>query len=406
MGTVLFTYEFGAGLGHLTPLLAVAERLASHHRLVFALRDVDHGAETIRRALGERAEVRQGVRWRPPEKRRGAARTLADALWNAGFADRDKMAEVVREWGGLVDELRPDLLVADFAPGLRLATLGRVPMIEVGYGYTTPPQGRLLPPLRPWDPRVPAMSRAKEFQLLAWANAARAAVGGPPVDHLADLFHGDETFVCTLPELDPYAAYRDSSTGPLVPSLRPGPAFSERSGPEVYAYLHGNHPQLKTILQALTLSDRDAAVYISGVPAETVASLCGRRIRVYRKPADYAAVLPQAKLVIHHGGLGTAHTALAAATPQLMFPVRLEWQTNARGVELLGAGRVGDPTATREALARQVSTLLENTGLQAGAVSASIRLHDALRQDPVGLIAAACEWRLRGGHAAPEPERV
>jgi hypothetical protein len=65
VGTVLFTYEFGAGLGHLTPLLSVAERLKPHHRLVFAMRDLETPAEPIRRALGDRAELTLGVRWRP-----------------------------------------------------------------------------------------------------------------------------------------------------------------------------------------------------------------------------------------------------------------------------------------------------------------------------------------------------
>ena len=399
MGTVLFTYEFGAGLGHLTPLLAVAARLSPRHRLVFALREPEQGVDAVARALGGRGEVRAGVRWQPA-KGSTHARTLADALWAAGFADRERMQSATAEWGALLDAEKPDLIVADFAPGLRLAAADRWPMVEVGYGYTVPPAGRLLPPLRPWDPRVPAQSRAREFQMLAWANEARAVIGGRPVDFLADLFQGDETFVCTLPELDPYRAWREASVGPLVPRVRPGPAFSERTGPEIFTYLHATHPRLKDVLQALSLTERDVGLYVSGAPPEVIAKMCGRRVRVFRKPADYAQILPQVKLVIHHGGLGTAHTALAAATPQLMFPVRLEWQVNARGVQMLGAGRVAEPGQSPEDLAAELSALVGDAALQANALQASSRLRDTIRQDPLGLIVEACEWRLRD---APEP---
>jgi hypothetical protein len=51
MATILFTYEFGAGLGHLNRLLAVATRLTGH-RLVFALPDMALGRAVVERKLG------------------------------------------------------------------------------------------------------------------------------------------------------------------------------------------------------------------------------------------------------------------------------------------------------------------------------------------------------------------
>jgi hypothetical protein len=276
-------------------------------------------------------------------------------------------------------------------------------MVEVGYGYTVPPAGRLLPPVRPWNPRIPPTSRAREFQLLAWANEARAELGGPAIDYLADLFQGDQTFVCTLAELDPYAAWRSEPTAaPLVPRIRCGPAFSERTGPEIFTYMHANHPRLRDVLAGLSSSGREAAVYVSGAPAEQVARLCGRNVRVLRRPADYTKVLPQAKLAVHHGGLGTAHTALAAGTPQIMFAHRLEWQVNARGVEMLGAGRQIPPDTGAEALGALFAAAADDAGLQAGALRAAARLRDAHGQDPLGLIAEVCEWRLGGAGAAAE----
>lgn len=397
MGTVLFAYEFGAGLGHLTPLLSVARRLDPRHRLVFCLPDPKAAEGPIRRALGQRAEVRRGVLWKPAtEGGSEISHTLADALWNAGFGVRTQIGEAFAAWRALLAEVRPDLIVADFAPGLRLASEGVRPMVEVGYGYTVPPPGRPMPPLRPWEREAPAESRSREFEMLSWANAVRAANGGPAVDHLADLFQGDETFVCTLAPFDMYAAHRTGpQLGPLMGPISRGPAFSERAGPELFLYMHANHPSLGDLLQAMTLTGRRGAAYVSGgLAPEAVARKCGKNVAVFRKPADYAAILPQAKVVIHHGGLGTGHAALAAGTPQFMAPTRVEWQVNARAVEGLGAGVRLYPGGTVETMAAALSALAEDAAVQSGALRAATMVRDVLRSDPLGTIAAACEWRL------------
>ena len=399
MGTVLLTYEFGAGLGHLSPLISVAKRLSPAHRLVFCLPEADAARSQIEQAFGARAELRAVERWRPVDNGAERAETLGDVFWSAGFGDADQVQAKARFWRETLSDIKPDLIIADFAPGVRLSAGGR-PFVEVGYGFTVPPAGRALPPLRPWIHEVPAQSRAREFGLLASVNAARASVGGRAIDHFADLFRGDDTFLCTLPEFDMYAAYRtERHLAPIMAPMRMGPSVGRRTGPDVFLYLHANHPRLKELLAALTASGLRVAAYVSGAPVEAVVAQCGKNIGVLRRPANLAEMLPQAKLSIHHGGLGSSHAGLAAATPQLMFPRRLEWQINARAVEQLGGGRrhPAEPNGDVQGLAELITVLVNDATFQTAARHGSALLQEVLQRDAAAIIARTCEWRLGGG---------
>ncbi len=126
--------------------------------------------------------------------------------------------------------------------------------------------------------------------------------------------------------------------------------------------------------------------------------MCGANVGVLRRPAKFAEMLPKVKLSIHHGGLGSSHAGLAAATPQLMFPRRLEWQINAKGVEQLGGGRRhgADPTGDAQGLADLISSLVDDAAFQSAARHGSALLQETFHVDAAKVIANACEWRLGG----------
>src|SRR3546814_14121331 len=98
----------------------------------------------------------------------------------------------ISDWSSDVcsSDLRPDVVVGDFSPTLNLAARGRVPSIVVGNGYTIPPGGRPMPPIRPWQPALEAFSVTHEAELLATAHAALAARGAAPLGHPADALDG------------------------------------------------------------------------------------------------------------------------------------------------------------------------------------------------------------------------
>jgi rhamnosyltransferase subunit B len=58
----------------------------------------------------------------------------------------------------------------------------------------------------------------------------------------------------------------------------------------------------------------------------------------YEKYVPLSLVLPHAKAMVHHGGIGTTAQALAAGTPQLFVPGNFDQFDNAHIVENLGCG--------------------------------------------------------------------
>src|SRR3546814_6352681 len=97
----------------------------------------------------------------------------SDLLRLIGYGRRDALAHRLTAWEGVLDTVRPDVVVGDFSPTLNLAARGRVPSIVVGNGYTIPPGGRPMPPIRPWQPALEAFSVTHEAELMATANAAQ-----------------------------------------------------------------------------------------------------------------------------------------------------------------------------------------------------------------------------------------
>jgi rhamnosyltransferase subunit B len=70
-------------------------------------------------------------------------------------------------------------------------------------------------------------------------------------------------------------------------------------------------------------------------------------------------LLPRARALVHHGGIGTVSQALAAGIPQLAMPFAHDQFDNAERVKRLGCGLRLDAPASMPALLRSLRSLLE-----------------------------------------------
>jgi rhamnosyltransferase subunit B len=305
----------------------------------------------VHRALGTDVEIRQGTSWRPPtnpQARQFPTHTFADVACLFGFHQIEKLTHAARDGLDLLREVSPQLIIADFAPTMRIVSAGRVPMVVAGNGYTVPPPGRPLPLMRPWAEDMPPKSRAHEGMLLAAANEVRARLSGPAVDFFADLFQGERTFFCTLAEFDPYRNARGQP--PLwpfnIPQMPRPRSFAERRGSPIFCYLQNGHPALLSILAALSGIDCNSEIYVEGIAPHRIAERCSAQVHVHAAPADFARVLPEARLLLHRAGLSTAHAGLAAGVPQMVLPLQLEHIITTRA---LAQFKVAIPVGSRPA---------------------------------------------------------
>ncbi len=102
--------------------------------------------------------------------------------------------------------------------------------------------------------------------------------------------------------------------------------------------------------------------------------------------APHAALFPHASAVVHQGGAGTLHHALASGHPMLVVPYAHDQPDNADRARRLGVARVVRPGQYRRArVAGELRALLDGTSCRDAAqrVAAVVRAEDGVR--------AACE---------------
>lgn len=382
---VLFGWEFGAGLGHVARFRPIAERLVdSGVEVVLALQEIDRAGPFLDASgISSRPGFRvvQAPRWlipNDPKLRQVPTHIFADVMALIGYGDTAALAHRLVAWEDLIAVVQPNVVVGDFSPTLNLAARGRVPRITVGNGYTVPPAGRVMPPIRPWQTKIRDFSTRNEGILLAAVNQIISARNEPPIEFLADILNGDETFVFSLPLVDPYARYRATPALPpfnmprgITPKSR-----DERDPAGVFLYLPRNHQHARAAVDGLAAADVRAHAYISDLPSGAAQELTRPGLAVHRQPQDFAQVMPSARLVIHHGGLSTAVAALMAGTPQLILPWNLEHLVTARGIETTGAAEVlsADDSIDKAELSRRIRALVTDQGRADKAMQAAASL--------------------------------
>ena len=400
---LLFVQELGGGFGHLHRLLAVARHFPDA-QISFAAPHEALAAYAVGESLGPTVSLVSSVAWdmaaAEAAVRRTPPHTLADTLHCFGFADPARLAQAADVFRRMVTRFDPDLIVGDFAPTLRLAADGTRPIVVIGNGFTIPPALAPLPAMRP-GASAPPESLAREAAVLQAVNALRGSRGEPAFAQVADLFRGDRTFVCCFAGFDPYRALRREPTIAQqlnLPVIPVGPAYPARRGPAIFCYLDPEHPSLNTLLTALNgIPDRTLLFLRNRDPRE-ITPHCAPQIGVLQNPAPFEQILPETRLMIHHGNLGTATAGLLAGTVQLMLPLHLEQELNVRAMEHLGTSVGLEITATgaSDPLRDLIGTLLANHGAQAKAIAVGRHLQVSLVDQPESAIVAACRELLAG----------
>lgn len=298
---VLLGWELGAGQGHIQRLVALAERLASKGwKPIFALKTFN--------LKGDKSFHWQQIA-APPLifSGRDISYTFADILATFGFTQVDLLSNHLNQWQDILKTVRPNLVIADHAPGLVLAALNKIPTIVIGSHFAVPPPVEVFPAFRS---SMPPESVEQQQRV---SDTIRQVV--PIETTLGQALNGDRSFVFSIPELDFYHSWRSASTtteyvgihiSPLVRSL------ASNKHP-AWTYLVKDYPAYDLVIQAFKTESQF-------------------------QPLEEALV--DKSIAIHHGGLTTTIACLLAGVPQLILPCHIEQQINGAAVQRLGVAKV------------------------------------------------------------------
>ena len=318
MAHVLIGWELGANRGHAMRMAALGAQIRNAgHEVSFAVQRVD--------ALSEEEAGGSPV-WQAPVTPRlllsgsrasGAATTgMADTLARLGFDDAGIVAAMIRSWRQLAAAVRPDVIIADYAPFLLLAARGRIPSIAIGNAFTLPPASmKQLPRL------VDGSGAADQGAMLATINRALDAFTAPPLAALPRLFEADRMIPASFAELDAYADYRADILANPMPA-----EFTARagSGEEVFVYAHDRMSPDASLWRGLKASGLAVRIHPQRAQAILLNALAGYGFLVEPEPVDFATIAARSRIVVSYGGHGFVCAALAAGLPQVICPHDLE----------------------------------------------------------------------------------
>jgi hypothetical protein len=266
---------------------------------------------------------------------------MAEILLSQGYLTTDSLSGLFEGWCAQLEAVRPDVVVADYAPTAVLAAraLG-IRCGVVGIGYFMPPAGKPLPNLMDWLNIPEGRLRVTEQRLLQNVNAMLARRGAAPMRWGSELLLGDLPLLCSFHELDAYG--RTAAEGNWYGSTHmeggAAPAWPEGQGPKVFAYLRGNHPMSVRLLQALADEGCRVLCYYPEIRGGKPPPLEHPCIHYSAEPVDLDRAFAEATLCVGYGGDATVSQALLAGVPLLLVPMHVEQFLRARAVERMGAG--------------------------------------------------------------------
>ncbi len=331
--------------------------------------------------------------WRAPPPPGFLASCYADILLHSGYATPRALGEMLTGWLRLLRTAAPALVIADFAPTALLACrIAGIPAATLGDGYTLPPPATAMRPWAPpWADRPADGIAAAEGRTLAAINAALHTEGASPLAGFAELLAGEDSFLCTFPELDHYAGRADAEYFGEILRPVPGiqPDWPAGSAERAFVAVDPRHRPFRPLLQALAALGLPTLVWGAGLTEAQAAELSGPGVRVVSEQVDVAALLGQCDFVVCQD-IAMVAPALLASRPVLMMPQAVEQMMTLHRVAPQGLGHAIPPEADATAAGAAVRRLLDDSACRLRVANFARRYSGYRSSMAIDAIVAAC----------------
>ena len=393
MSRILFAWEIGDGMGHITRMLVVASRLRElGHDCIFVFSDIELAGARVQTA-GFDVLPAPKIRFWLENSVRKLPRSHGDILAKIGYSEETRLRPYLTAWKSIIKRIAPDMVVLDYAPTARLAVGDRIPTIVIGDGFTLPPavDGRF-----PFFRDMPKIVDKKDI-LQTIAKIQTGPNDWCPAS-LPDLLTGSRNFLIILPQLDFYAEQRDySAIGPLIAP----PLIVEDVPSQIcFGYLDAKHKATIEFMDRFKNSDLTGAFFLINIDPSQKIRLRRDGLKIFDYPQDWPQdmreLAKKAAVLIHHGGMGMSEVCLGLGRPQIILPTRLERTMNALNLKRTGTSLVlkNWRSIPPEVLLKTVSAAADDETLKkwAGHVARGLSID---RISSLSYIVAECQKLLK-----------
>jgi UDP:flavonoid glycosyltransferase YjiC (YdhE family) len=355
MARILYSWELGGGLGHLSVIHPVLKSLQqAGHQVGGIVCDPTHadqflGSLKIRyaRLSPTRASKNQLIE---------PLSTFAHVLHNSVLANRQACLKNCQAIVSLIRDFRPDIVICDHAPATLMATRGTdIPTIVWGTGFTCPPPDIPLPDWRPGRSNDPGKLAADEQATLQLLNKTLHELERPECRQMTDIYsQATATLLTTFVELDHFPHRKNGVCVGTWETIAGGrPCWPETSGSKVFAYLKPTD-KLPIALAALEKIEVSAIVFSPGHQAKFADLVVPANVSLIDQPVDMQQVALECDVALLNGTHTTVMQMLRAGKPVVSLPLLLEQQLTSERISDLRAGEcLLHPTAEQLSVALQ-----------------------------------------------------
>lgn len=356
MSRILFTWELGAGMGHLATIRSIAVPLISAgHQVCVALRDLGRAHQFF----GDlpvhfhQAPFFQGIfpdSFHPPA-------TFPHVLYNCCCGDPQVFCSLAKAWQQLFIAVEPDLVLFDHSPTAIFASRNfRFRRATIGNGFFSPPDQSPLPSWRRETLTSPAECIVDEQRVLTSLNVAARTLGQAELPRVSSLYAElDANYLTTYPELDHFEGRGQGNyVGTWAAAFGKRPCWPESTKPKVFAYLK-KFKTLPVVLYHLVQLQLPTILYAPGALNDEFL----RRFRnsqtnmqVAEEPVDLEQAAEECDFAITNGTHGTVTAMFRAGKPTINAPLNLEQRILCERLSELGTGITispDDPSTVEQA---------------------------------------------------------
>jgi hypothetical protein len=340
MARILFAWECGGGLGHMTRYRDLIDRLAGDvHEILFAVRSLAAAVEVF----GERAItlVQAPLRREVLKEEVPSPRSYLHVLKNQGFADPEGLSGRFKAWMALYEKWRPDGIVADHSPTAVFAAqhYPEAKLVMSGSGFAVPPDRHPFQafPIAPFLTRDVLLEEEQTF-LQKHVNPLVQAVGGSRYDRLCDVIKTDARWLCQFSETDHYLErgagnYLGAGYSPAGES----PRWPGGQGSRIFAYLKP-HRDLAELLETIRRAGLPTLIKGDQLPAAFERQFSGPTIRFVDELQDMTEVAAGCDLGLTNSSTSATAQFLLAGKPVLVMPLHIEQLLSSKAIERNGYG--------------------------------------------------------------------
>ncbi|MGB7334963.1 MAG: hypothetical protein WBD01_04145 [Salaquimonas sp.] len=318
--SIIYCWEFGAGLGHVSKLTSMAQKFAH-----FGKKAILVNPQGIR--FKDQKIFDEIIEFPNPNQLATTSRPLGQSItsYNAaiqgfGYSDPKFIFTGIKLWQKLFEVETPSIIIGDYAPTAMLTARAMgIPTVAFGNGYTLPPTNieqypRFVDQVDPVNPEI----------LLANVNQALDLCGFSKLSYLPEIFASDIHACFTHSELDPFKKIRNPIA--LGPFFANAPPKANPNRPNrAFMYLTNCTKSVhQTMLGAAARLQTPVDIYSLQATPEDEKLLSGSNANLLDGPLSLQTICENYRFVAHLGGHGLTCEMLYAGMPQMLFPIDIE----------------------------------------------------------------------------------